>query len=100
MHAVSMRMRAWRQHRRRKQARSFRAAGYRRWTRSPPSEPFAQPCLLEWMRVVRSGHLAAEPRRRKDLPRIAETLRIEGPAHREHDVEIVVREHLRHVFGL
>src|SRR5436190_11569396 len=85
---------------RRMRARWSVAAPRRRSTRLSPSEPFAEPCLLDWMRAVWSGNLAAEPRRRKDLAWIAQPLGIERAAHGQHDVEVVRREHLRHVFGL
>src|SRR5262245_48834784 len=63
------------------------------------SEPLGESRLLEWMRVIRSGHLAAESRRREHFARIAQPLRIEGAPYGKHDVQIVVREHLRHVVG-
>src|SRR5262245_1340413 len=70
--------------------------------RSPTScisKPLGDARLFEWMRVVRSRHLAAEPRRRKHLARIAQSFRIERAPNGQHHIQIVVREHLRHVFG-
>src|ERR1041385_8179850 len=84
----------------RMKVRSPLAAPRRRWIRSRRSKSFGEACLLEWMRVVRAGHLAAETRRGKHFSRIAEAFRVERAAHGEHHVEIVVREHLRHVLGL
>src|ERR1041384_2765339 len=84
----------------RMKARSPLAAPRRRWTRSRRSKSFGEACLLEWMRVVRAGHFPAEARRGKHLPRIAEAFRVERAAHGEHHVQVVCREHFRHVVGL
>src|SRR5262245_4273819 len=70
--------------------------------RSPTScmsKPLREPRLFERMRVVRPGNLAAEPRCRKHFARIAKSFRIECASDGQHHVQIVVREHLRHVFG-
>ena len=57
--------------------------------RAPSESLVATPARSSGCCAVRTGDLAAEPRRRKHLARIAEPGRIEGAAHRLHRVEVV-----------
>src|SRR5580693_2301021 len=47
-----------------------------------------------------AGNLAAQPRRREDLARIAQAGRVERAAQQLHGVQVAGPEHLRHVLGL
>src|SRR3954465_11362691 len=60
------------------------------------SEAFGNARQLQWMCAIRAGHLAAEPRRRKDLARVREAVRIECPPEPLHHFEIGLAEHQRH----
>src|SRR3954453_4755709 len=52
---------------------------------------------LDRMRAIRTRNLAAQPRRRKHLSGIADAGRGERAAYKLHRVEVVGREHPRHV---
>src|SRR5262245_27293264 len=63
-------------------------------------EPLRQAGPLHRVFAIRSRHLAAQPRRREDLPGIAEIARIERGPDSPHRLEVVLREHPRHVLRL
>ena len=50
--------------------------------------------------AVPAGHLAAQPRRREDLARVGQPVRVERAPHQLHRVQVVGGEHPRHVLGL
>src|SRR4029079_4246021 len=60
------------------------------------SETLRQACPLERVRPVRPRHLTAQPRRREDLPRVAEAYRGEPTTQPLHRVEVVGPEQERH----
>src|SRR5262245_58001913 len=64
------------------------------------SKSLRQACTFDRMLAVRAGHLAAEPWRWKDLAGVAEILWIECGPDALHRIEVGLREHPRHVFGL
>ncbi len=52
------------------------------------SEPFGKAGELDGMHPVGPGYLAAQARRRQDLSRVAQALRVECPPEPVHDGEI------------
>src|SRR5581483_4460130 len=77
-------------------ARASSSAAWWTLSTSTSSETLGKARLLEWMRAVRAGHLAAEARRRQQLPRVAEPDRVERAAQPLHRLEVVGAEEERH----
>src|SRR6185436_9899013 len=63
-------------------------------------EPLRDARAFCWMLAIRTGHFTAQARRRQHLAGITETTGIDRVAHLLHHVEIVLREHARHVIAL
>src|SRR4051812_1720672 len=61
------------------------------------SEALGKPRGLERMLTVRPGHLAAQPRRRHDLPWVGQPVGVERAAQLLERREVGLAEHLRHV---